>query len=83
MFDRQLPRFVATVIPKNGWFSHGFATERGRNRGFPMMLKSRFGAYDGRGNAVVANAAAIPTAWKKLGGHDEKKLYVPWLPWSY
>ena len=48
-----------------------------------MMLKSRFGAYDRRGNAVVANAAAIPTAWKKLGGHDGKKLYVPWLPWSY
>lgn len=26
MFDRQLPRFVATVIPKNGGFSQGFAT---------------------------------------------------------
>ena len=48
------------------------------DQGFPMMLKSRFGAYDGRGNAVVQNATAIPTAWKKLGGHDGKKLYVPW-----
>eukprot|EP00435_Cladocopium_sp_Y103_P007915 s3659_g2.t1 len=55
----------------------------GEKFGFPMMLKSRFGAYDGRGNAVVANAAAIPTAWKKLGGHDGKKLYVEkWAPFK-
>lgn len=48
-----------------------------------MMLKSRFGAYDGRGNAVVANAAAIPEAWKKLGGHEGKKLYVEkWAPFK-
>eukprot|EP00438_Fugacium_kawagutii_P025029 Skav213315 [mRNA] locus=scaffold1383:155088:168309:+ [translate_table: standard] len=55
----------------------------GEKFGFPMMLKSRFGAYDGRGNAVVANAATIPEAWKKLGGHEGKKLYVEkWAPFK-
>ena len=55
----------------------------GEKFGYPMMLKSRFGAYDGKGNAVVANAAAIPEAWKKLGGHAGKKLYVEkWAPFK-
>ena len=32
------------------------------------------GAYDGKGNAVVANAAGIPAAWEKLGGKAGKRL---------
>ena len=55
----------------------------GEKFGYPMMLKSRFGAYDGKGNAVVKTAANISEAWKKLGGHEGKKLYVEkWAPFK-
>lgn len=35
--------------------------------GLPLMLKSRKGAYDGRGNAVLQSLQDIPTALSKLG----------------
>ena len=55
----------------------------GEKFSYPMMLKSRFGAYDGKGNAVVPNAAGIPAAWEKLGGKEGKKLYVEkWAPFK-
>jgi 5-(carboxyamino)imidazole ribonucleotide synthase len=41
--------------------------------GYPLLLKARFDAYDGRGNALVKNAAAIPAAMEKLAGRE---LYV-------
>ncbi len=41
--------------------------------GYPVILKARFDAYDGRGNALVKNAKAIPAAIEKLAG---RKLYV-------
>ncbi len=41
--------------------------------GYPMVLKARFDAYDGRGNAVIRNAKGIEAALKKLSG---RKLYV-------
>ena len=41
--------------------------------GYPLLLKSRFDAYDGRGNAVVRSPADIPAAFARLGG---ERLYV-------
>lgn len=35
--------------------------------GFPIVLKSRFGGYDGRGNVVITNTQDIKTAVGKLG----------------
>lgn len=43
------------------------------NFGYPILLKSRFGGYDGRGNAVVRKKSDIQQAVKKLGSKD---LYV-------
>lgn len=39
----------------------------------PLLLKARFDAYDGRGNALIKKETDIPAAWEKLKG---KKLYV-------
>ncbi len=46
--------------------------------GYPLMLKSRRLAYDGRGNAVIADEAGIPGALKALGATDgaADRLYV-------
>lgn len=41
--------------------------------GYPLVLKARTGAYDGRGNAVIQNARAIDQGVEKLTG---RKLYV-------
>eukprot|EP00947_MAST-08B_sp_MAST-8B-sp1_P004137 g4137.t1 len=48
-----------------------FAAEHG---GFPVVLKARMGAYDGKGNYVVKDAGAdLAAGWEALGG---AKLYV-------
>ncbi len=41
--------------------------------GYPLVLKARLGAYDGRGNAVIAAASEIPAALERLSG---RTLYV-------
>jgi 5-(carboxyamino)imidazole ribonucleotide synthase len=40
---------------------------------YPIILKARFDAYDGRGNALIKTAKEIEAGMKKLGG---RKLYV-------
>lgn len=41
--------------------------------GYPFLLKSRFDAYDGRGNSLIKNKKDIDTALKKFGNRE---LYV-------
>jgi len=41
--------------------------------GYPIILKSRFDAYDGRGNALIRNETEIETALQKL---NNGSLYV-------
>lgn len=41
--------------------------------GYPLILKARFDAYDGRGNSVIKNKHDIPRALEKLAGRE---LYV-------
>ena len=45
----------------------------GAKFGYPMMLKARFDAYDGRGNAVIEKEEDIDQAMRKLEG---RKLYM-------
>jgi phosphoribosylaminoimidazole carboxylase len=48
--------------------------------GYPLMLKARKGAYDGRGNAVVEDEASILERFNELGG---KELYAErWAPFE-
>ncbi len=48
--------------------------EQGELFGYPFLLKTRFDAYDGRGNAVVADESSIDFAYEKLGG--KSSLYA-------
>jgi len=41
--------------------------------GYPFLLKARFDAYDGRGNALIKKPADIDTALEKFGNRE---LYV-------
>lgn len=44
--------------------------------GFPLLLKARRNAYDGKGNATVRKESDIDTAWRKLGGDTGNTLYL-------
>jgi 5-(carboxyamino)imidazole ribonucleotide synthase len=44
--------------------------------GFPLVLKARRNAYDGKGNATIRSASGIQDAWTRLGGHEGNPLYV-------
>ena len=41
--------------------------------GFPFILKARFNAYDGRGNALINKPEDLEKAWKKL---NKNQLYA-------
>lgn len=47
--------------------------------GYPLVLKSRRGAYDGRGNRTVENADAINTSMAELGGGLYVEAWVPFI----
>ena len=44
--------------------------------GFPLLLKARRNAYDGKGNVTLRSVADIETAWNKLGGHRGNPLFA-------
>jgi len=48
----------------------GVAREAGERFGYPYMLKSRKGGYDGKGNAVVQSSSDVENAFKSLGNCD-------------
>ncbi|CAO2841563.1 unnamed protein product [Amaranthus hypochondriacus] len=61
---------------------HNFesAKRAGELYGYPLMIKSKRFAYDGRGNAVAKSEEDIPSAVTALGGY-ERGLYVEkWAP---
>lgn len=47
--------------------------EAAKELGFPLLLKTRFGGYDGRGNHVLHNENEIAEGFSKLG---KENLYV-------
>ncbi|XP_057971546.1 phosphoribosylaminoimidazole carboxylase, chloroplastic [Malania oleifera] len=51
------------------------AKRAGNLFGYPLMIKSKRLAYDGRGNAVAKSEEEIPSAVAALGGYD-RGLYV-------
>ncbi|KAJ2690946.1 phosphoribosylaminoimidazole carboxylase ade2 [Coemansia spiralis] len=56
------------------------AKQAGRAFGFPFVLKSRLGAYDGRGNYVVKSEADVETGFKLLGGKMQyAEKFVPFV----
>ena len=57
--------------------------EVGKDFGYPMMVKSKRLAYDGRGNFVVKSEADAAAAIAALGGGITSELYVEkWVPFT-
>jgi 5-(carboxyamino)imidazole ribonucleotide synthase len=47
-----------------------------REWGWPLLLKARRNAYDGKGNATVRTLADIAVAWIRLGGKSGNPLFA-------
>lgn len=56
------------------------AQQAGKRFEYPLMLKSRRLAYDGRGNAVVAAAGDLEGAVQQLGGYKHGLYAERWTP---
>lgn len=56
------------------------AEEAGKQFGYPLMLKSRRDAYDGRGNAVAQSKEALSLAISSLGGVERGLYAEKWAP---
>lgn len=50
--------------------------QAGRQFGWPLLLKARRDAYDGKGNVTVTSPAGVDEAWSRLGGDRGRALYV-------
>ncbi|KAK9819561.1 hypothetical protein WJX81_003984 [Elliptochloris bilobata] len=81
----QKEHFAAAGVPVadfRGVASAVDADEAAADFGFPLMLKSRRLAYDGRGNAVVASADALTAAVEALGGYAHGLYAERWAPFT-
>ena len=47
-----------------------------REWGWPLLLKARRNAYDGKGNATVRTLADLALAWNRLGGEAGNPLFA-------
>ena len=54
------------------------AEHAGKEFGYPLMLKSRRFAYDGKGNAVVQSPEGLENAVQQLGGYKHGLYAEKW-----
>ena len=68
--DAGIPVVVFTAIESHVEISH-----HAKKLGWPIILKARRNAYDGKGNSTLHSEDDIASAWAKLNGKN-KKLYI-------
>lgn len=54
----------------------------GEKLGYPLMLKSCLGGYDGRGNKVIKNKQNIAKAYQSLGSGKKPLMVEEYIPFS-
>ncbi|KAG5549803.1 hypothetical protein RHGRI_014944 [Rhododendron griersonianum] len=68
-----LPKFMKIDDPES-------AKKAGDLFGYPLMIKRKRLAYDGRGNAVAKTEEEISSAVQTLGGYDHGLYVEQWAP---
>ena len=53
-----------------------------RQFGFPLVLKTCMGGYDGKGNAVIRSAADVAACHTQLGGGAQPLMAEQWVPFA-
>ncbi len=78
--------FAAAGIPVAPWAEIAGPADLdafGAAHGWPYVLKSAKGGYDGYGNATVTDAGAAREAWRRLGGADGRPVLAEaFVPFS-
>ncbi|XP_061371352.1 phosphoribosylaminoimidazole carboxylase, chloroplastic-like [Gastrolobium bilobum] len=80
---QQMVHFSQHGIPLSDFMQIGDlegAKKVGELFGYPLMIKSRRLAYDGRGNAVASSEEELPSAIDALGGFDRGLYVEKWAP---
>lgn len=62
-----VPRFMAVKKLED-------LQKAGDNFGYPLMLKSCKGGYDGKGNYLIAEPGELPVAFDKMGGGSQSLM---------
>jgi len=57
-------------------------TQAGQQLGYPLVLKTLGGGYDGKGVAVAQNANDVPTAYAKLGSGALPLMAEQFVPYT-
>ncbi|KAH9699085.1 AIR carboxylase [Citrus sinensis] len=68
-----LPEFMEVNDLESAW-------RAGKQFGYPLMVKSKRLAYDGRGNAVAKSEEELSSAITALGGFDRGLYVEKWAP---
>lgn len=68
-----VPQFVAVETP-------GDVAQAGELFGYPLVLKARYGGYDGYGNATIDRVENIPQSWNRLAAPNRKLMVEAWVP---
>ncbi len=81
MQDKLLQKqtLAAAGLPVTRFVAVGSAVaigEAGHDFGWPMLLKARRNAYDGKGNVTVGAPGELDAAWARLGGDRGRSLYL-------
>lgn len=56
--------------------------EAGRDFGYPLMLKSCTGGYDGKGNALIDSQAEVESAFQELGAGKTPLMVEKYIPFK-
>jgi len=70
-----VPRFVKVQSTQD-------VAKAGETFGYPMMLKTTTGGYDGYGNALVRDVASIEAAYQKLGAGAKELMVEAFVPFE-
>jgi 5-(carboxyamino)imidazole ribonucleotide synthase len=67
--DLAVPPFCAIESPED-------VRAAAMDFGYPLVLKARYGGYDGYGNATIHSEAEITPAWDRFSGRETRGLMV-------
>lgn len=77
LVQKQTLAAAGLPVPRfEGVASQAEVAAAGERLGWPLLLKARRNAYDGKGNATLRSASQIPAAWEQLGGNAGRELFV-------
>lgn len=79
--EKQLFRRLGIPTPQFADIkSRADLTQAAERLGYPLVLKSRFGGYDGKGQIVIKSAQQLEQAWLELSG--QPYIVEQWIRFS-